>query len=136
MPEQISERSSELALPVTQVPKMKDYNVETYQQMLANLEEMRQKLSKQERAEAEEQHLKRFKSLRLNENDEEVAKDYHEEFVKKNGESDCAVCLDPLSEGETVDLVCGHNYHSKCMLMWQEKNRSCPLCREEIKIIF
>lgn len=46
-------------------------------------------------------------------------------------EDDCVICQSkfssPVLEPNCQNLFCG-----KCIIMWLEKNRSCPLCRKEI----
>jgi hypothetical protein len=45
----------------------------------------------------------------------------------------CAICLDPLSENETVSLAnhkdCPHMFHRFCVHEWLLKNDDCPVCR-------
>ena len=42
----------------------------------------------------------------------------------------CSICLDPLeNEHETSLSGCGHAFHSRCIVVALQHNRSCPLCR-------
>ena len=42
----------------------------------------------------------------------------------------CAVCLEPLSEGELMALPgCAHTYHSRCYLNHAQHDLRCPVCR-------
>lgn len=52
----------------------------------------------------------------------------------KNGELDgCSICLEELSAGhEVYDLPCSHLYHKKCIHVWLQKHRTCPLCRRPL----
>jgi hypothetical protein len=49
----------------------------------------------------------------------------------------CSICLEEIgnnNKDKKVSLICGHSYHSKCILEWYEKsnNGSCPYCRQHI----
>jgi len=44
----------------------------------------------------------------------------------------CAICLEPLADGEAVPLSCKHSFHPGCIVPWlQQGNRSCPTCRNK-----
>ncbi|KAL3077361.1 hypothetical protein niasHT_035204 [Heterodera trifolii] len=54
-----------------------------------------------------------------------------------NGQSDgiqqCAICLSNYKQGEKVrQLMCKHNFHTKCVDVWIKQQNKCPICREEI----
>ncbi|KAL3109390.1 hypothetical protein niasHT_015235 [Heterodera trifolii] len=54
-----------------------------------------------------------------------------------NGQSDsiqqCAICLSNYKHGEKVrELMCKHNFHTKCVDVWIKQQNNCPICREEI----
>nr|XP_009801324.1 PREDICTED: RING finger protein 165-like [Nicotiana sylvestris]XP_016460079.1 PREDICTED: RING finger protein 165-like [Nicotiana tabacum] len=43
---------------------------------------------------------------------------------------ECPICLDKPSIGEEITYMpCSHFCHSHCLLMWFQKNSSCPFCR-------
>lgn len=46
---------------------------------------------------------------------------------------ECAICLEPIdkkSSRETTTHACGkHTFHSDCLCVWLQHNRSCPVCR-------
>lgn len=45
---------------------------------------------------------------------------------------ECAICSEPINN--LKKLHCGHAFHMFCAAKWLEKgNKSCPLCRSEIK---
>ena len=48
-------------------------------------------------------------------------------------ESDtCTICAEPLAEGQTTTIECGHAFHTSCVLQWfRYYNDSCPNCRDE-----
>lgn len=45
----------------------------------------------------------------------------------------CAVCLGNFTP-ETVTLDCSHRFHSTCLGVWFQKNRTCPTCRAPPKM--
>lgn len=47
---------------------------------------------------------------------------------------DCVICNeDVIRTGYAVSVKCGHVFHGKCLLQWIETNKTCPVCRIEIK---
>lgn len=43
----------------------------------------------------------------------------------------CAICRDSLAVGPTVNLPCGHNFHSVCHRnLLNNGDERCPLCRQ------
>lgn len=49
---------------------------------------------------------------------------------------DCAICLDPLLDGEEVNaLACRHTFHVACMRTWllRKDNPTCPTCRQDVR---
>ncbi|KAL3074544.1 hypothetical protein niasHT_034881 [Heterodera trifolii] len=56
---------------------------------------------------------------------------------KINGQSDgiqqCAICLSNYKHGEKIrELMCKHNFHTKCVDVWIKQQNNCPICREDI----
>lgn len=50
--------------------------------------------------------------------------------------SECAICLEPLVDGEEVNaLPCEHCYHHVCLVEWLERmdNPTCPTCRQDVR---
>jgi hypothetical protein len=49
------------------------------------------------------------------------------------GSTSCAVCIEPLLDGESVlRLRCGHTYHEACIMPWlanMSVSPSCPICK-------
>lgn len=43
----------------------------------------------------------------------------------------CVICFENL-EYDIVETYCLHKYHTKCLLKWLMKNRSCPTCRANV----
>ena len=69
--------------------------------------------------------------------DLETAKDEpcHEYFEQQ--EEDCAICYEPLDEGEAEYAgKCGHLFHKACLRGYlstlQERNYKCPACRGDV----
>ena len=44
--------------------------------------------------------------------------------------SDCTICLE--SEGTMIPTVCGHNFHTNCLMEWLKDHDSCPVCRHNL----
>lgn len=50
-----------------------------------------------------------------------------------NEEDQCVICQFPYEDGmEVCSLYCTHNFHFDCIRGWLARNRTCPLCREEV----
>ena len=43
----------------------------------------------------------------------------------------CSICLDPV-ESQQCHLVCGHVFHSSCILHSSQYDSRCPVCRSEL----
>eukprot|EP00977_Amphora_coffeiformis_P022809 scaffold11575_cov179-Amphora_coffeaeformis.AAC.2 len=56
--------------------------------------------------------------------------DAHEEEVQgKEFDHDCAICFQPVEDGELVgDLTCKHLFHADCLKTWLQRRNACPLC--------
>ncbi len=51
-------------------------------------------------------------------------------FEEVNKNSTCSICLEEFnSEKEIAVLDCKHIYHMECIIVWINKDPSCPLCR-------
>jgi hypothetical protein len=46
--------------------------------------------------------------------------------------NECSICISKF-DNNRINLPCGHNFHSNCILNWFEKDMSCPICRLKIK---
>lgn len=45
----------------------------------------------------------------------------------------CCICLDEMTKGVQVrKLPCNHKYHPKCIDKWLERNKCCPMCKQDI----
>ena len=44
---------------------------------------------------------------------------------------DCRICLQMLDirEGNVLELVCRHQFHSDCIEKWFHRRNNCPICR-------
>ncbi len=56
---------------------------------------------------------------------------------KKIISENCVICLNELLDNNNDNknistLLCGHQFHTKCISQWMLKNKKCPLCREVI----
>lgn len=47
----------------------------------------------------------------------------------------CVVCMGEYNNREKLRrLPCTHDFHSKCIDKWLRSNKTCPVCRDEVKI--
>jgi len=68
-------------------------------------------------------------SNRQNQTIEKIEMKFTNDLNHKN----CSICLDEFNENELLfQLICNHYYHKKCINDWLQKNRSCPLCRQDL----
>lgn len=45
----------------------------------------------------------------------------------------CSICYYNIKEGEKiVQLPCRHYFHDQCIEEWLRKQKTCPLCKQEI----
>jgi len=57
-------------------------------------------------------------------------------------EDECSICLDDISYNQLINqnllnkdyvkIKCDHIFHRECISGWLKKNRTCPICRDEI----
>jgi hypothetical protein len=54
--------------------------------------------------------------------------------IKGAGEIACAICVEDIAEGETVNILpdCGHVFHSQCLSPWLQLHPTCPNCRKKV----
>ena len=46
---------------------------------------------------------------------------------------ECSICLERYNKNDKIIcLDCNHMFHKNCLLLWLDKNNSCPQCRETI----
>ena len=59
--------------------------------------------------------------------------------IKISIPNNCAVCMENFKLGsKVVGLDCNpfkHVFHWKCLLSWLKQQRSCPLCRKQIRYL-
>lgn len=47
----------------------------------------------------------------------------------------CVICCDPFEVGNCLKkLNCKHEYHDGCIDPWLEKEKNCPVCKQEVDI--
>ena len=54
-----------------------------------------------------------------------------------NSESKCPICLDPLltdDKQELIALRCNHFFHKNCITSWCDRQQTCPICKDVIKL--
>jgi len=44
----------------------------------------------------------------------------------------CCVCLENIDAKTCITTICEHKFHTPCLKKWKEKNKSCPICRENL----
>ena len=43
---------------------------------------------------------------------------------------ECVICLEKYEKKDKITrLECNHLFHNKCIVVWTNQNKSCPLCR-------
>jgi hypothetical protein len=48
---------------------------------------------------------------------------------------DCVVCMDEFKVGAEVRrLPCLHTFHADCIDQWLKTNKTCPICKSEVKV--
>lgn len=63
--------------------------------------------------------------------------DDEEEEVRDGAEvEDCSICyMEYVVDGaRTIELLCGHMYHRKCLDRWTRTTASCPYCRGPVPV--
>ena len=43
----------------------------------------------------------------------------------------CCVCIEEIKH-DLHTTHCGHRFHTKCLDTWKQKNKTCPMCREDL----
>ncbi|GFH51526.1 hypothetical protein CTEN210_08002 [Chaetoceros tenuissimus] len=81
---------------------------------------------------------KSLKSTSKEENDVEM--NHKVDFVQAafNSCESCSICICEYDHGEELRLlpVCGHIFHTECIVPWlTEKRNTCPLCQQKVEII-
>jgi hypothetical protein len=54
---------------------------------------------------------------------------------KKDNNKHCVICFEEyktIPDRNISELDCSHIFHTDCLKTWLNKNRSCPLCRQEV----
>jgi len=49
----------------------------------------------------------------------------------------CAICLDELNtldQRKLIELECGHDFHTSCIMKWLKQADKCPLCKGTLNI--
>lgn len=49
--------------------------------------------------------------------------------------NECSICMDDYKHDDKItELVCNHIYHHDCIIMWLNRNNSCPICKRNMDI--
>lgn len=55
-------------------------------------------------------------------------------FWKKKSDNDCVICQSEYANREKlVSLLCAHTFHFKCIKPWLKEQKTCPVCKEEVR---
>ena len=55
-------------------------------------------------------------------------------FVNKNCDSSCSICLVEFEDDSDIGITnCDHIFHKECITEWSRYKKDCPVCREELK---
>jgi hypothetical protein len=55
----------------------------------------------------------------------------HTEIKISRSDDKCSICMDDLINTIARELVCKHQFHQKCIDLWLQSNRACPMCNNE-----
>eukprot|EP00483_Globobulimina_turgida_P009579 UN09598 len=76
--------------------------------------------------------LEDFKKLPTVEGDKDINEIVNKQPTMSYSAMNCVICLDILLENETAKLMCGHKFHTHCIMDYTEEKAECPLCRKKI----
>lgn len=66
--------------------------------------------------------------------DDLVFKKYKFEQLVENKDTECSICKNDFEECSVISkLDCGHIFDIDCIKKWAQYNRTCPICRKDIK---
>lgn len=51
-------------------------------------------------------------------------------------DDECAICIEPIHKEYVPLFVCNHKFHKHCINKWLQINNYCPLCRNDLSIVF
>ncbi|KND04365.1 uncharacterized protein SPPG_00094 [Spizellomyces punctatus DAOM BR117] len=56
------------------------------------------------------------------------------DMEEKEGKA-CAICMSDFEKGDEVMMIpaCAHPFHKSCGAQWLKVNRTCPICRKDIR---
>ena len=52
---------------------------------------------------------------------------------EKSENQNCSICLQKYDNNK-LELECGHYFHIKCIIDWNKRSDTCPICRKKITI--
>jgi hypothetical protein len=53
--------------------------------------------------------------------------------VKGNKNTNCTICLCDYEDKEKLKkLKCEHMFHNECLNNWLDKEKVCPICKNEV----
>jgi len=115
----------------------KTLNLVIYQNHLQNCEEShhqrRRSVDPDSRSDRNERHpLSNLRKIKTNTDIQMgCCRGGHRNGIEKGQESDCPICLDPItSTFDMTVLVCNHKFHRHCLNNWSTRQKRCPICRK------
>lgn len=58
---------------------------------------------------------------------------YYRNLINKRTDDTCGICFSNFTgNNKVITLKCTHYFHSKCVIPWITRNKTCPTCREKI----
>ncbi|XP_076935773.1 E3 ubiquitin protein ligase RIE1-like [Bidens hawaiensis] len=61
--------------------------------------------------------------------------DYSTELVIHTEYAECCICLSHYEDGEPLHLLlCGHHFHSTCIVKWLRLKATCPVCKSRVAL--
>lgn len=57
-------------------------------------------------------------------------------FYIENHHDDCTICFEEIGCEYIRNLPCKHYFHKKCLDSWMVQNNSCPICRDDLSVIW
>ena len=63
---------------------------------------------------------------------EDIFEGFQSFLDSKDSHLQCTICQEVFVKSITIN--CGHTYCRYCIKTWKKKNKTCPVCRSDIKI--
>lgn len=58
---------------------------------------------------------------------------FYKNLINKKDQDTCGICFSYFTgNNKIITLKCAHFFHSKCVVPWITRHKTCPTCREKI----